>query len=39
MQYIIDAISQKVHPSLLAQIDVIEQYYKHKKESFIFIMV
>ena len=37
MKYILDAISQKVHPSLLAQIGVIDQYYKDKKELFIFI--
>ena len=37
MKYICDAISQKVHPSLLAHIAIIEQYHRHQKELIIFI--
>ena len=39
MKYICDAISQKVHSSLLAHIAIIEQneYYRHQKELIIFI--
>ena len=37
MKYICDAISQKVRSSLLAQIAIIAQYYRHQKELIIFI--
>ena len=37
MKYICDAISQKVHSSLLAHIAIIEQCYRHQKELIIFI--
>ena len=37
MKYICDAISQKVHSSLLAHITIIEQFYKHQQELIIFI--
>ena len=37
MKFICGAISQKVHSSVLAHIDIIEQYYRHQKELIIFI--
>ena len=37
MEYICDAISQKVHSSLLVYIAIIEQYYRQQKEWIIFI--
>ena len=39
MKYINDAISQKVHSSLLAHIDIIEKYYRHQKEFIILYIV
>ena len=32
IKYICNAISQKVDSSLLAQIAIIEQFYRHEKE-------